>query len=253
MRGLLTPMNVELLLSGSQGDPDAEYLAAILAYSPLAFYDASISDIWEDSAGITPAADDADVVGRWDDLSGNDHHLSQGTTANKPTLRLAVQNNLPIVRNDIISDFLQTAIITFNQPAHYIIVYKHRTIGTPGASDIVLDGRNAVVALVVDDRPLTQITAGGVASAALIPANGVFAIVSALFNGASSALFENGVSKITGNVSTNNPSGLTLGALFDGTRSTAIDVAAVVAFDSALSDVDREAVEALLNARWAVY
>lgn len=252
MPSLLSPINVALLFGG-QADPDAEYLASMLAYSPLAFYDASISNMWEDSAGTIPAADDADVVGRFDDLSGNGYHLSQATTANKPTLRLNVQNSRPIVRNDIVSDFLRTAIITFNQPAHIIIVYKHRTIGTPGASDIVFDGRNAVVALVVDNRPLTQISAGGAPTGAFIPANNVFAICSVLFNGLSSTFFENGVSKITGNAGTTNPSGLTLGALNDGSRSTAIDVAAVVAFNSALSDVTRANVEALLNERWAVY
>jgi len=49
------------------------------------------SQMYDDSAGTIPA-DFNDSSGKIDDLSGNGHHATQGTTANQPTL-LANQSN----------------------------------------------------------------------------------------------------------------------------------------------------------------
>lgn len=68
------------------------------AWSPLLLFAASekggwydpsdLTSMFQDSAGTTPAAVDS-PVGKINDKSGNGYHLLQGTTANKPTLRLA--------------------------------------------------------------------------------------------------------------------------------------------------------------------
>lgn len=57
----------------------------LLSLSPLAGYDYQDSSIWQDSARTTPSSS-GDIVGAWDDLSGNGYHVLQATTANKPTL-----------------------------------------------------------------------------------------------------------------------------------------------------------------------
>lgn len=76
----------------------------------IAWYDADDSTtLFEDSAGTTPALDNADVIGRWLDKSGNDYHVTQATTANKATLRLAVQNGKNVIRFDGTDDFLANA------------------------------------------------------------------------------------------------------------------------------------------------
>lgn len=62
--------------------------------------------LWQDSARTTPAVADGDVVGAWDDESGNANHATQGTTANKPLLKLAIQNGKPVVRFDGTDDSL---------------------------------------------------------------------------------------------------------------------------------------------------
>lgn len=54
--------------------------------------------LYQDSGGTTPAAEDGDVVGLWQDKSGQVNHLSQATTANKPTLKKSVVGSLDIVR-----------------------------------------------------------------------------------------------------------------------------------------------------------
>jgi hypothetical protein len=51
------------------------------------FFDVSdLSTVWEDSAGTVPASVDG-PVGRVTDKSGRGRNVTQGTTANKPTLR----------------------------------------------------------------------------------------------------------------------------------------------------------------------
>lgn len=73
----------------------------------VAWYDAAnLSTLWQDSARTTPAAADGDVIGSWNDRSANGYHVTQDTTANKPTLRLNVQNGKPVVRFDGVDDVL---------------------------------------------------------------------------------------------------------------------------------------------------
>lgn len=45
--------------------------------------------LFQDAAGLTPCVSDGDVVGLWQDQSGEGNDLSQSTTANKPTYRVA--------------------------------------------------------------------------------------------------------------------------------------------------------------------
>lgn len=66
--------------------------------------------LYQDAAMTTPATLDNDVVGAWKDKSGNNKHATQGTTANKPKLKLSTQNSLPAVLGDT-TDYLQTASI----------------------------------------------------------------------------------------------------------------------------------------------
>ncbi len=99
------------------------FIGQILPFSPTAFYDAS-RGVWQDSARTTPAAANADVVGAWEDLSGNGYHAIQGTTANKPTLRLNVLSSLPVIRFDG-NDFLRkTSFADFSDNYTAFVILK---------------------------------------------------------------------------------------------------------------------------------
>jgi len=65
--------------------------------------------LWQDAAMTTPAVADGDVVGAWADQSGNGNHATQGTTAAKPLLKLAIKNGKPVVRFDGTDDLLRIA------------------------------------------------------------------------------------------------------------------------------------------------
>lgn len=65
------------------------------------WFDASDpSTLYQNSALTTPAVNDGDVVGGWKDKAPLSQHITQTTTANKPTLKLNVLNGLPILRLD---------------------------------------------------------------------------------------------------------------------------------------------------------
>lgn len=51
---------------------------------------------WQDSVGGTPADDDTEVVGAWEDQSGNGYHLT--VASNKPILKVNIVNSQPVVR-----------------------------------------------------------------------------------------------------------------------------------------------------------
>lgn len=89
--------------------------------------------LFQDRAGTTPAASDGDPVGQWADKSGNNFHAQQATTANKPTLKLAIQNGRNVIRcdgNDVL--LLSGAALDMfrNQSFAYIFaVYSNTTSG----------------------------------------------------------------------------------------------------------------------------
>lgn len=65
------------------------------------WYDASaIASLYQDAAGTVPVSADGDPVGRASDLSGNGNHLTQSTTALKPTYKVGIENGLAVLRGD---------------------------------------------------------------------------------------------------------------------------------------------------------
>lgn len=67
---------------------------------------------FEDTARTTPATDDGDVVKGYTDQSVNSHHATEATNA--PTLKLAIQNGLPVLRYDGTNDKLVTDTVNHN-------------------------------------------------------------------------------------------------------------------------------------------
>lgn len=102
--------NISIVNNDADENPYAfaiSSIVSILTANLVSWHDASdAATLFEDSAGTTPAADNADVIGRWADKSGNGYHLTQGTTAAKPTLRTAVKNGLNVIRGDGTDDIL---------------------------------------------------------------------------------------------------------------------------------------------------
>lgn len=66
------------------------------------------------SSGGSASESDGDVVGEWQDISGNAKHATIGTTTNKPTYRLNVFNGLPAIEFDGTNDSLSISLSSTN-------------------------------------------------------------------------------------------------------------------------------------------
>lgn len=94
------------------------------------WYDASnLGSLWQDAARTTPVVADGDPVGAWDDLSGNDYHVTQGTAGNRPTYKTAVQNGLPVLRGDGSNDYLENTSYANDYPVYFaaVVIPRHAT------------------------------------------------------------------------------------------------------------------------------
>lgn len=93
----------------------------------LVWLDAA-QETYEDSAKTTPAADDADPVGCWADLSGNANDFLQATAGKRPTLQLNEINGYPVIQFDGSDDILaHPDSLTTGQAGTVIGLYKYVT------------------------------------------------------------------------------------------------------------------------------
>ena len=215
--------------------------------------------LWQDSVGGTPAVADSDVVGAWQDFSGNSNHAAQATTSKKPLLKTGIVNGRDVVRFDGTDDWLMGAFGSgLTQPFTVIIVTRLATAAVnDNAYYSVLDGddltnRMNIYKTIVPSPDVWSIYAGaGLADGA---ANDSWNIWSTLANGASSEYWINSVSKAAGDAGAQNPDGVTVGADAGGVGSWWDgDVAEILIYDPSLSTANRTALENYLNDRYAIY
>jgi hypothetical protein len=209
------------------------------------------STLFQNDAGTTPAVADGAVVGYWGDKSGSGEHATQATTGNKPILKTGIQNGKNVIRFDGTDDNLINVALSVSQPDTIFLVVS---IETGDIYEIVLDssgppnrqymGKTAVGGayyMGADTEVFaTAITAG-------------CKIIRFVFNGASSAAFANAVSVVTGNAGTQSLAGLTVGRNSAGAAPFGGDISEILVYSGLLSASSIAAVEAYLNAKWAVY
>ena len=208
--------------------------------------------LWQDSVGGTPAVADGDVVGAWEDQSGQSNDASQATTSKKPLLKTGIVNGRDVVRFDGADDWLKTGSFARSQPSHVFAVIQQ--ISWTG-EDRLWDSVSAVNGLMAYQwsvSPGLKMYSGAGLGDNSGLAIGTFGVLSCLYNGASSVLRING-NEQTGNAGANAGNGITLGAAQVLTVSMNGDFAELLVYDAALSTADRQAMETYLNARFAVY
>jgi hypothetical protein len=130
------------------------YTAAVSSWTPaslgaalIAWYKADVG-VYKD-AGTTLAANN-ETVQQWNDQSGNNYHLSQGTGVFRPTYKTGTLNSLPILDFNGVNFILTssqpvslggTVLSVFFVRKITATVLNGRVIGisTPGSSDIGTD------------------------------------------------------------------------------------------------------------------
>lgn len=180
-------------------------------------------------------------VSQWDDKSGNGHHIKQATATNQPALQADGS-----ILFDGIDNFMATDTYVLNQPTTVCMLAKQVT-WTSGetVSDGVLvnGGRIQQISL----SPHFRIFAGSGASENVDWTLDTYAVLQAVFNGASSLSQINNLTPVTDSVGSGVMSGLTLGAVGLGVASWSnIQVKEVIVFPSALDAAGRAVVSAYL-------
>lgn len=207
--------------------------------------------LWVKGDSITPVADGTQF-GTWPDSSGNGRDLTQSTGANQPKYySTAGPNSLPIVRftaSD--SSRLASVPFTLNQPIEIFIVLKDN--GTSSGFEFH-DGNSNDSLVAYYPGGVYRLYAGAngpVMGAGLGTTN--FHLLTEKFNGASSELWDAGVSQATGDVGGNNAGGFTIGSRHDGAAPCSFDCAEIVIYNRVLTTTEREMIEKYLGDKYSI-
>jgi len=222
----------------------------------------SDSGLWQD-AGITPAAADGDVVGRWEDLTANNDHANQAVAAGKPTLQNGagdLLNGHPVVRFDGVDDKISGAFTTggaLAQPFTVLAVVKLNAaavndgvsrfwIDAIGGPNFMEQGSYAV------PNPDTWVIYGGAVLLSVGASNSNWNIWTTLFNGAASRFWHNGIAQCAaGNAGAAAPPSILIGGSGAG-NPWAGDVVEILIYEANLSDADKNQVGQYLATRYAL-
>lgn len=221
--------------TGSAPSPPPVYTPPVVG--PLAWFDAG-TESYVNAAAVPTASD----------RSGNVHDATQATGANRPSFATGVINSLPAYRFDGVNDMLQTAAIALAQPLNLFMVGKSAVDGVSQYfCDDAANGNSLAVFKPVGNT--LNLWAGiGLTGPAL---DTTFHIIHGLFNSGTSVARLDGGSGTAGNVGTNIPSGITIGAYQAGLAFLNGDIAEYLLY-GALSTSDVNAVGNYLAAKYAL-
>lgn len=82
--------------------------------------------LWQHNDGTTAVSADGDLIGRWEDASGNGKHM-EVADANRPTFKTSIQNSLPVVR--MAGKFLNTNSHTIAIPQAFTLYLVSKQTG----------------------------------------------------------------------------------------------------------------------------
>ena len=204
-------------------------------------------ELWLDGKDDDSFTLDGTSVDQWDDKSGNDRHLNNtNDNTTRPTYDINTGRVAFTAANET---FLQSAAFgaALVQPNTIFVVYK---INTYIGSSVVFTGAINYVQFTMATGNF-RLKAG--VSLTDGPTNLNDNIHVALFNGASSEYWINGINVISGNAGNRILNGITLGSL----RTTAsafssAEIMEVIVYNSDISDTDRDVITAYLADKWDI-
>jgi hypothetical protein len=204
------------------------------------------------SDGGAAASSDGDPVGQWRDQSSNSNHMAQATASKRGTLKLNIQNSMPVVRLDGVDDFLR-ATFSVSQPIHIFAIANLRDASAilqrmfDGETNDVLEVNNGTTAPRFDMQANLANSPNAVGTTN-------FTLFGFLFNAASSKMRFNGVEVGTGNPGTNGFTALTLGCRGDFAAGFGqYDFGEFLVYDSEITGNTLASLESYLNARWGIF
>jgi len=173
-------------------------------------------------------------VSNWADVSGNGNDLQQGTDANRPS-----KESDGSILFDGISQYLKTAGFTLNQPTTIYLLARQVTWTD---QESIFDGNtlNSGRFQQITPSPNVRILAGSSVTNTEWTVN-TYAILTCIFNGASSSLRVNNNTAVAGNAGAGNMGGFTLGTRGDAAGSSCnLQVKGTLIFDTAHDDSEQQ-------------
>jgi hypothetical protein len=209
---------------------------------------ANLAGWWKADAG-TGAVNDGDTVQTWTDQSAGAHNLVQAAAAARPTYKLEIANDLPVLRFDGIDDVI-SASFALPQPCTIIVVAGFRDPAVPIPNTIVGGAGNTFILSRASDSSLECWAGSNTLAAAALSAK--FRAYGLELSGATSKMFVDGQTIQTGNPGTNAPGGIFLGRQADGSKGSQVDVGEVLVYSRALTPTELAQLQAYLKVRWGV-
>lgn len=231
------------LARGAGGFSDPSDVSTLVAW-----YDFSdTSSLWKDTGRTTPVTSDSDVIKGVTDKSGGGRHLSEAS--NGPVYLTGQINGVAAASFAAGSQKrLQTGSFTALNPPLTVIAVSDPQPGTDALFVVDGDATERLVMYFAADQ--TDVIYAGTNLASSDTSDRADHVVSGLFNGGSSEIWRDGVSKNTGNAGTSSPTKFTVGSdpalaafFFDGL------IGEIVIYN-ADSTTDRENVEGYLKDKW---
>jgi len=229
-----------------------------LSLSPALWLDASDANTLYDATtgGSLVAADGA--IARWEDKSGNARHATQATLANRPLRKTAVQNGKDIARFDGANDTM-THGLSGSLTACSIFAVTKKISEQSGYRGIVAVGLNYPSpngSMLLSRAPGTwgtYVVDGAEYGRASTTSAGIsaFRMLCMIDDFSSGGRFY--MDGSTNGTWTGNTLGQIAHIGGQPAQNTHSDISEILVFPTALSDSDRQSVEAYLNAKWAIY
>lgn len=207
-------------------------------------------ELWFDATQITGKTD-GQAISQWDDESGNDDHLVQGTGDNQPLYKTGIQNSLPAVLFDGSNDRLDIATIAADTSRTVFIVAKQSA--NTGNATVLSLGTNACIMNATG--PWGWSTNAASANVSLGGATTTCGCVTAKVNSNASLdgyLNDGTATNLDPNDQVGTSTTLRIGGRTDGTRPWNGYVMEIVVYNTALSDSDREMVADYLGEKWGL-
>ncbi len=173
------------------------------------------------------------------DLTGLGHHLVQVTAASQPLW--VASGSGGVLRHDGAADFMRAAFALV-QPEHVFLLVK----GANNAANwYASDGANPATGALFHSSGATNLNV--YAGSSLLGPAGLWGanwgIADTVFNGVNSAVGVNGGAPVTGNAGAAAMAGFCIGAQGDGAGMwSPVDIAAVIVYNRALSESERQRV-----------
>lgn len=207
-----------------------------------------------DNLSITTygAATDGKAVFALPDLSGNGRDAIQTTPANQPIYRssnsvASLPNGKPVLQFDGVNDTLATALFgtPLSQPSTIFVV---GSATTSSGNHFFVDGITSRNTIHFDGAAADKLALfAGTVLGSTVTQPLATSVMTAQYSGASSQLWVNGVSVLTGNPGAQALDGVTLGAGAGGTSNfLAGQIAEVVIYNRVLTATERLQVEKYL-------